>query len=654
MLNIPSGMLTDIAYRKLIVRLEEFGNKPNEKHKQALKAILRTYSDMATGGRTGRWAFPLFTGGGKTQSIVAWLQAAHRITSQAGGVVSVSVCASQVEALCELKRDLVEAGIPKDMIALVHSYDALPEGESITSPTIAAKKKYASEPSTPFDLVDSRPILLLTHNRVKGKGGIEQFLQFNGQPRDLMVWDESLIKSEGKSLSYVIINSGLRWWQARYCHSGAPSPMHARALEYVEKALGILQEELDRQGTNPNGDPQILHLPRLTADEVRQYKEVFGGTGVTEQVRELLEVSQQDLRVFKPASEPGGYLTYDILVPPELENIVILDASHNIRELAHIDTGINELKTFPETRDLVSYQDVEVRQIKHAGGRGAIENAFALKKVDGMTPLVREIVDYVKALPKDEAVLFFTFKAKEKYKGTRKYLIDCADILKQALKKEGIDCEAKLQDGKDRFCWLTHGNETSTSKYRYCIHQIWAGVLYRSLSDIGSQIVGQRDDLKTAVPTKEQHTVCASEIGYRFHQGFGRGPCRVVKDGLAGRQTVLIVFQNRAYDVEGLVKSAMPGVHWGEYGTKHLSTGTKVAKISRKVAGYLKSLEEQGCRKISSVKLKRALHLQDENRDTATRSMQKALKIGDNWTLEGRSFVLMDAQHFGFKSPATN
>jgi len=587
MLNVPSGMLTEVAYRKLIDRLEEFGNRPNEKHKQALKAILRTYSEMATGGLTGRWAFPLFTGGGKTQSIVAWLKSAHDIASQAGGVVSVSVCASQVEALCELKRDLVTAGIPEDLIALVHSYDALPEGESITSPKIAAQKKYASEPSTPFDLVDSRPILLLTHNRVKGKGGIEQFTEYNGKPRDLMVWDESLLKSEGKSLSYVLINSGLRWWEATYCHSGAPTPVHARALQYVQNALKMLDAELDRQEKSPYSDPQVLHLPRLTADEVRQYKDVFGGRNITEQVRELLEASQQDLRVFKPASETGGYLTYEILVPPEFENIVILDASHNIRHLSHIDTTIRTPLTFPETAELVSYRGVEVRQIKHPGGRKATEEAFVLGKVAGMTPLVREIVDYVKKeIPEDEAVLFFTFKPREReFHGRKRAVwVDCRDILTKALESEGIDTQAKLSDGRDRFCWLTHGNETSTSKYRYCAHQVWAGVLYRSLNDIGSQIVGQREDLKATVPTKEQHTVCASEIAYRFHQGIGRGPCRVVQDGLAGPQTVLIVYRNKAYNVEELVQSAMPGVKWIEYETKHLSTGTKVAKLSKRVA----------------------------------------------------------------------
>jgi hypothetical protein len=36
--------------------------------------------------------------------------------------LSVAISASQVEALCQLKRDLIDNGVPEQEIGLVHSY----------------------------------------------------------------------------------------------------------------------------------------------------------------------------------------------------------------------------------------------------------------------------------------------------------------------------------------------------------------------------------------------------------------------------------------------------------------------------------------------------------------------------------------------------
>ena len=652
--HVSHGMLTDVAFRKLIDRLEGFGNKPNTKHQQALRAILGSYSRMATGNLTGRQAFPLFTGGGKTQSIVAWLQAVQTITKQAGGGVSVSVCASQVEALCELKRDLIGAGIPEDLIALVHSYEPLPAGMSITSPYAVASRKYATEASTPFDLVDSRPILLLTHNRVKGKGGIEQFMQFQGEPRDLMIWDESLIKAEGHGVQFCKVDGGLEYWK-RVEHSiEFSTPIAEETYRYISKALEDIRKETERQKREPQSNPRVLRLPELNADEIRAMKVALGNRSETSEAREFLEVSQHDLRVFLPPTNQGGVVRYDILVPPELENIVILDASHNIRRLAHLDGTIKQPAVFPQTAEMVSYRDLEVRQLKHNAGRRAIEKAMYRKHNAAPRPLTREIVDYVKDLPADEGVLFFTFKPKAvKVSKARSKMFSCAGEIQAAMEAAGIDPEAKLPDGRDRFGWLTHGSETSTSKYRYCKHQVWVGVLYRSEHDIGASAIGQKDDIRAAVPADEIRSLMSSEIAYRFHQGFGRGPCRVVEDGVAGAQTVLVVYSHPNYRPEELVQSAMPGVVWKEYFGKYITADTKVDKFARRIAEYLRSIERKGVRKISCDKLKKALHLTTEAKMTITRAIERACEMTGDWAKEARSVVLKDAEYFGFTSSAT-
>ena len=112
--------LIDRSLTKLIGNLNRYGNNVSNRQTKALKEILTAYTEMASGQMKGRYAFPLGTGLGKTQSIVAWLSAANEIGLLDD--ISVAVSASKIEALCELKRDLIENGIPKHMIGLIHSY----------------------------------------------------------------------------------------------------------------------------------------------------------------------------------------------------------------------------------------------------------------------------------------------------------------------------------------------------------------------------------------------------------------------------------------------------------------------------------------------------------------------------------------------------
>ena len=115
---IPQKLVSQ-AFEKLHSNLKQYGNKLSSKHAQALHEILMGFTQMAQGELKRRLAYPLFTGGGKTKSIVAWLWAVNELNYNH---VSVAVCAHKVEALCDLNRDLVNAGISPDKIGLLHSY----------------------------------------------------------------------------------------------------------------------------------------------------------------------------------------------------------------------------------------------------------------------------------------------------------------------------------------------------------------------------------------------------------------------------------------------------------------------------------------------------------------------------------------------------
>jgi len=164
-----ASTLAEHAFGIVVRDLEDFGNRLNERHRQALRRMLETYSSMACGEITGRFAFDLPTGCGKTQSLIAWCQAVHE--SRSGH--STVIAASKVEELCDIKRKLIAKDVPEECIGLIHSKafdrDLAKEWLRTRDPSVLRQtrrgglREYASLPRTPDN--EARPFLLVTAQR---------------------------------------------------------------------------------------------------------------------------------------------------------------------------------------------------------------------------------------------------------------------------------------------------------------------------------------------------------------------------------------------------------------------------------------------------------------------------------------------------------
>src|SRR5215831_7155386 len=110
-------LLTEHAHQNLIASLERFGNKLNTEHKQALLILIGGMTRLAEGTLTGRWAYGLPTGTGKTRAIIEWATAVHALRLP----YTLAVSASRIEALCTLKRDMIHNGLPEELIGLLHN-----------------------------------------------------------------------------------------------------------------------------------------------------------------------------------------------------------------------------------------------------------------------------------------------------------------------------------------------------------------------------------------------------------------------------------------------------------------------------------------------------------------------------------------------------
>ncbi len=604
--GVSHRKLTELAFRALIGSLEGYGNEPSDAQKAALYEIVGTYTFMAQGVLAGRWAFPLATGLGKSQSIVAWLGALNYLGHDH---ISVAVCASKVESLCDLKRDLIETyEVPEAKIGLYHSYpyDKAKVGEP----------GYASLPCTEDH--NSKQIILVTHNRVRGKCGPDRYNLFQGKPRDLMIWDESLLVSDTRAIRHRDVKAGLAWLQAML---EGTKDNRREACDYLQLCSDTLQAELER--LKDGGPPATVKLP---VARIQDFKSSLGKNPVVTPLKELLDMSQMDLRM-AVTDQGGGLITYDIAVPRELENIVILDASHTIRDLVKLDPSIKRTGRFSE--NILSYRNVTIHQLKHFSGRSTMTEAFRPSKRESRKVSL-EIAEVVNQIPLDEGIIIFTFKPHE---------VNFEKILKRDFKAGGIDIEATLQiDGQERprFVWLHWGQETSLSKHSYCSNVLFAGVLHRDHIEIASAIAGQKDDLLTPISSELVREVVRSEIGHCLYQAMSRGSCRIVKGRETRKMNVWLL--HRDASIRELLNKVMPGVTWKDWPSKFITKdGGKIDKLALLISDYLD--KQEGKNKVSSKSIKAGLDLKGIPPATFTCAIETLCRQNTGWNLEGRSMA---------------
>jgi len=627
--------LTMFGFLFLTESLRKYRNIPSFEQLIALLELMGTYSAIVQGKKSGRFAFPLSCGLGKTQSIVALIKAVTALMMEDD--ISITVCASKVEALCDIKRELMEYNVVQEkLIGLIHSYQYDSKvAEEFLNDRSQLPDGYASMPATEDN--DERPFLLVTHARVRGKGDTEVFNTFRGKPRNLIIWDETLFISDTRAIAARHFKGGFQYLSTVYGKSKELKPV----LEYFSKCLGMIEKAKSGQS---------LTFPRLSADEVSRYRQalekdimVNGGkkvssirvafNAVAKPLRRFLTISQNPVRLIK-TSEDDGYLSFDIVVDPELENIVVLDASHNIRELVKLDKTIRQADY---CEDIVSYENVKIRKMDHFSGRHTMEKLFGKKDAKDRK-ISLEIAEVIREIPQDEGVIVFTFKPKG---------VDFEKILKTDLKSSGVDLEATvpvLQDDegktvtvhKPRFVWLTWGNETSLSRYSYCKNVIMAGVLHRSELDLAACACGQSNDLQKTISTRELRSIRESEIAHCLYQALSRGSCRVVTHGTT--QPMNVWFFHKGDEIRTILDRVVPEAQWLEWEPKYLSTDGKIRKIASTIEDYLKGLDNS-VEKVSTSKIKKELGLKSEPRMTVTCALQSVADNISGWTLQGRSMV---------------
>jgi hypothetical protein len=582
-----AARLTDLAYTTLINRLETLGNTLSPPHKKALHAVVEAFTEMAQGKLCGRWAFGLAAGLGKSTAVVCWIAAMLHLRLEQR--VSMAVAAEEVEALC----------------ALIDALEAVATVLGLSSETLKASvglhhtKDDARRKPTPD--YDKKPVLFICHARVRDKH-LKQFNSFNGQPRNLLVWDESLVATYSQACRSTLL-SEIAGAMARRCEREPEyQETHGEMSQYLDIIDEALAQELLRL-KDISSTQAVIRLPQCSEEKLDAFKELTKGNRT---VQDLLEMVPYPVKVSNIGER--GVVQYQVSVPATLNNIIVLDASDPIRDLVRYDRRIRSAEeVLPSVSEktlgaplskIKQYDHLTIYRMREGGGKASMRESF--KQADKRNRRVcREVVEVIKhQIPQEQAVLVIVYKAISDKLGTTHF----ENILRDDLKAAGIDIDATIdvveEKGKSavkkkRLQFTTWGKHTSTNDYSYCRNEIQVGIMHRSLLDLLGNALGQVGDLNFKEEHKRLRDLQLSEVAHCCYQGINRISCRQVEGNQAKPATVWLIEYSK--NLEKKLESVLPGATWLEWKKKYNDDAPKPGQMetaANVVRGYLTGLSE--------------------------------------------------------------
>ncbi|MDE1183582.1 hypothetical protein [Paraburkholderia sp.] len=566
----PGMRLTSLALDILCARLQAYGNRLGSDHRKALNMMLDGFTRLAEGARDRR-AFGAPTGSGKSQAIVAWCAAAHRLGRL--GSLSVAIACEQVESLCDLVREMVKAGVPRDSIGLFHKYDLDPTSGAWT--TGAPPPGYCPPDGKSSMAADSaphtRPILLCTHMRVKNGNALDWY-HYQGLPRSLLINDEAMFRSEGKAMTWLDLADAMDAATRRLAF-GAARDFLAGVEQTVERELRR-QAKAAESGKACEPKPFRIELSEPERDQHRReltdaLRQTSGSRSAkdlrahTQTLRDFIEMCGTDT-IVTGIGHADALLTFRPCLDDGIQGVAVLDASFRVRMLYQYDKTLKDALVGYDAR-IKTFENVTVRHTHLAAGR---ESVTADLDDKGPGRFIDYVVNAVKCAPVDEHVLVFTFKTRE----TRNAM-DYEGILRDGLRRAGIDPNEQIPlkaevdpvnagSLRPRVNFLTWGQETSRSDLKFCTTVVLAGLQFLPREAVHAQMRGQARDIALSTTTAEVSDVHLSETISAIYQASARGSSRTMDNGKACRMVMHLPNATSTRKVRSRLREVMPGVQW--------------------------------------------------------------------------------------------
>lgn len=523
------------------------------------------------GTTTGRYAVGLPTGLGKSTAITALLWAAHNLHPSD---LSAVVCVQKVDALCALITVLTgpDFGVPRDKIALLHSYEC--DIDCIGDPTQTPKAGMARMKSDTLEDAKERPYVFVTHARAtRGENLSEAILSYNGNPRSITFYDESLMRSEAVGIRLKDIQVFLQALQSYEGQSGNGGTSTVALCGWLATVVNTAEAQLRRR-TKETAPPERLEIEPLLKDQaalfVRLLERAQARAVNTSPCLALVSAAAAGpLHLVRTPTE--AVLQRRVLLPETFNRVLVTDASYPIRTLCHLDRTLSNAEDSVDwfkslgtdaLQAIKRWDNVRFHVMRTGGGRSTLEKD--LRRSVGEQWLSRAVVDVVSSLPRDEACLLFTYKQRSPQDH------DFAKAIRREMRRAGIDPDEVVpnpaNDGKSlrRFNFRTWGQHDSSNDLAHCSTVILCGVMHRDRLELAATAWGQLDEGDQNISGETITNLQRSEIAHLIYQAASRGACRTIGDGGFAKRTDVYVI-HRDLSVFKLIKSTCPGAKFSRW-----------------------------------------------------------------------------------------
>ncbi|OQW34803.1 MAG: hypothetical protein A4E19_17975 [Nitrospira sp. SG-bin1] len=626
--NDTAKLLTETAFGIAMQLLKDTGNQPHENQRKALHAILDAMTCMAQGSLKGRWAFGLQTGLGKTTCAMSWATALSRLGL--AGDVSAVIAAQDVESLCETFDALRDLGVDKDQVGLLH------------------RKSSARYPAT-LNATD-KPILLLCHARVKDRF-LDQF-KYRGEMRDLLIYDESLVTTASCTCGAQTLYEIAGAVESR-CQRNADDREELGELStWLAEVSDAIASELNRL-KDLGVTQSVMRLPHRSQETLDTFTELTSqALKKNETILNLIQLCPSPVKVANFNNK--GVVSYQVTVPSELKNIIILDASHPIRDLVRDDTSVLDAEEhLPKVKavgvplaSLKRYDGTTVYQMKAGGGKSSVLKSF--KQIHShQRRICKEVIEVLTRIPKDESTLIIAFKPVYEQTGPVSFVnILEADINASKVVTMKNQDSVEMAGDKPRVSITTWGLHKGTNKYKHCKSLIMVGIIHRDPFDLLGVVVGHKGDLSRECTWQRLKDLQLSEVAHDAFQAIGRIQCRTVVNGVALPVNVWLIHSNNR--LREKLQPVMHGAVWKKWETKYdeIPEGREkgiIATAAQAVSDYLDKLVAIRKTRTSSKAIRKAVsECAKLQPDTFTAVIAKALELNGRWLREGRSLVFVE------------
>jgi hypothetical protein len=287
-----------IAFDQLSAYLNDKGSPLQGQHKDALKAFMETLEDGLRSKLEAKYyLLSLDPGMGKTRACVEFIRAWREQGYQPNSSILIGV-----STLDELKSFITASGLPSD------EFGVLTGNPEMNAMGLSS------------NLHDQARVLFTTQQMIRSRTKGRSFddaskFHYNGQPRALRLWDESLLPRDG-----VIIR--------RDDLLGLMSPLRPDFPDYVERLEALCRTiETSTEGASVVID-ELLYLNHAQ----QRFAKPLLSSGEQDVIAQLQLVSGSSLRTVQDERYGSVLIGVTPTLPEDFAPVIILDASGRVRE----------------------------------------------------------------------------------------------------------------------------------------------------------------------------------------------------------------------------------------------------------------------------------------------------------------------------------